>query len=73
MISPLRKAARIRNWNILRIRGAVGLLLAMNKLIPEPMLQIKNRVRLRGLQKALIAAIDADYQAFKQKVQNDKP
>lgn len=73
MSSPLRKAAQIRNWNILRIRGAVGLLLAMNRLIPEPMLQVKNRVRLRGLQKALIAAIDADYQAFKQKVQNDKP
>lgn len=73
MISPLRKAAQIRNWRILQVKGAIAILLNLNKLIPEPMLQVKNRVRLRGLQKALIAAIDADYSAFKQKVQNDKP
>lgn len=73
MISPLRRAAQSRNWRILQVKGAIGTLLYLNHVLPEPMLQIKNRVRLRGLQKALIAAIDADYQAFKQKVQNDKP
>ena len=65
-MTRLQQAAKIANWKLLQLKGAIRTLEELNKFHPDTHHRLSNAGRLKAMAKELEAAIKASYQEYKE-------
>ena len=65
-MTRLQQAAKIANWKLLQLKGAMHILHALNGFIPSAQHRLSNKGRLKAIEKEIAQAIKDSYQEYKE-------
>ena len=65
-MTRLQQAAKIANWKLLQLKGAMHILHALNGFIPNAQHRLSNKGRLKAIEKEIAQAIKDSYQEYKE-------
>lgn len=64
-MTPLQKACKIRNWHLLRLKGAAHALLYLISFIPDEQVRKSARGRVKAIEHEVEESIKASYEDYK--------
>ena len=65
-MTKLQQAAKMANWKLLQLKGAMHILHALNGFIPSAQHRLSNKGRLKAIEKEIAQAIKDSYQEYKE-------
>ena len=65
-MTRLQQAAKIANWKLLQLKGAMHILHALNGFIPSAQHRLSIKGRLKAIEKEIAQAIKDSYQEYKE-------